>query len=385
MYKIPPLFLALLLAAAFSAGAQTFPDGAEPPTPTEELPEAFVGQSAPLNSGEFDTDFSRATISYVDVVAGGPPKDGIPAIDQPRFATLREARSWIDDQETVFVVEVAGAVRVYPVQILMWHEIVNDTVGGLPLTITYCPLCNTGVTFVRNYDGRTLDFGVSGRLRFSNMLMYDRQTESWWQQANGRAVAGEYAGGRLARYPMVMLSFAEARSNWPQARVLSRNTGHNRAYGRNPYRGYDTAERPFLYRGPTIDENFDPMTRVVMVEVEGEQVAFAYPEIVEEGVVRERIAGVPIVVLFDPGAASPLDSATVAGGREVGAANAFIAIHEGRELTFRQVQEGVYRDRETGSRWNSAGRAVSGELTGVQLEPAETVQHFWFSYTAFEE
>lgn len=385
MYKRIATLLAPALFFAATVTAQQFPRGAEPPTPTAQLPESFVDQSSPLNTGSFATDFSRATISYVDVVAGGPPKDGIPAVDRPRFTTIRDAREWIEDRESVFLVEVAGEARIYPIQILMWHEIVNDTVGGLPLTITYCPLCNTGVTFVRRYDGRTLDFGVSGRLRFSNMLMYDRQTESWWQQATGRAVAGEYAGGRLARYPMVMLGFEEARSNWPAATVLSRNTGHNRAYGRNPYRGYDTSDRPFLYRGPTIDERFDPMTRVVMVEVEGEQAPFAYPDLAAEGFAQQQVGGKSIVLFFDPETASPLDSDTVAGGRDVGTANAFFARYQGGELTFRSVRAAVYRDLETGSRWNAGGRAVSGELTGTQLEPAETVQHFWFSYVAFEE
>ena len=380
-----PLIL-LLLALPVSLPGQQFPEGAEAPVSRDALPHAFLGQPPPAGStGSFTTDFSRATISYADVISGGPPKDGIPAIDEPGFVSLREARQWIEEDESVFLVEAGGEARIYPVQILMWHEIVNDEVGGVPVTVTYCPLCNTGVTFLRRYDGKSLDFGVSGRLRFSNMIMYDRQTESWWQQATGRAIAGEYAGGRLARYPMLMLSFGEARQNWPRARVLSRNTGYSRAYGRNPYSGYDTADTPFLYRGPTINGGRDPMSRVVMVEAGGEQEPFVYPELQEEGFAEARVGGVPIVVLFDPVAASPLDASTVAGGREVGAANAFVARVDGRRLRFEAVGEGRFRDRQTGSVWNAAGRALSGELLGRSLKPAETVQHFWFSYVAFEE
>lgn len=380
------LTLLVSVVVTLPVPAQEFPEGAEPPSSTSELSDAFLGQSPPAGAaGSFSTDFSRATISFADIISGGPPKDGIPAIEDPSFVSLREARKWIEEEESVFLLEAGGETKIYPVQILMWHEIVNDEVGGVPVTVTYCPLCNTGVTFLRRYDGEILDFGVSGRLRFSNMIMYDRQSESWWQQASGRAVAGKYAGGRLARYPMLMLSFGEARRNWPRARVLSRETGYRRAYGRNPYSGYDSSSRPFLYRGPTQNGDWSPMTRVVMVEAGGEQEPFVYPEIEEEGLAERRVGGVPIVVLFDPEAASPLDASTVAGGRSVGAANAFVARIDGRRLRFEAIETGRFRDRETGSVWNGAGRAVSGDLRGRALEPAETVQHFWFSYTAFEE
>lgn len=375
----------LLTVAAPGARAQAFPEGAEPPKAQSALPSAFLDQQPPAGSGAFDTDFSRATISYVDVISGGPPKDGIPAIDAPRFVAQRAARDWIEGDESVFLLQHRGEAKIYPIQILMWHEIVNDEIGGIGVTVTYCPLCNTGVTFRRRYDGRELDFGVSGRLRFSNMIMYDRQTESWWQQATGRAVAGEYAGGRLARFPMLMLSFDEARRVAPQARVLSRETGHRRAYGRNPYAGYDTAAEPFLYRGPTVNGEFDPMTRVLMVEAGGVQDAFSYPDLEREGVVQRRIGGEPIVVLYAPEAASPLDDSTVAGGRTVGSANAFSAVVAGRTLTFEQVRPGRYRDEESGTLWDASGRALSGELLGRRLEPADTVQHFWFSYNAFAQ
>ena len=387
--KFRPTLLTVAALVALivpTAWAQQFPDGAEPPHSRGELPSAFLDQPPPSGArSSFDTDFSRGTISYVDIISGGPPKDGIPAIDTPRFVSIREAREWIDGEESVFLLEHAGEAKIYPIQILMWHEIVNDEIAGLGVTVTYCPLCNTGVTFRRSYDGRALDFGVSGRLRFSNMIMYDRQTESWWQQATGRSIAGEYAGGRLARFPMLMLSFEEARRVAPEAMVLSRDTGHNRAYGRNPYRGYDTASAPFLYRGPSINGDLDPMTRVLMVEAGGEQAVFAYPELEKEGFIEQRVGGVPVLVLFSPEVASPLDDSSVAGGRTVGAANAFIAAVDGRTLRFETARNGRVRDVETGTLWDGAGRALSGELQGTTLERADTVQHFWFSYTAFAE
>lgn len=353
-----------------------------------ELPDEFQGQSPPgAAAAEFSTDFSRATISYDQVMSGGPPKDGIPAIDEPSFVSTDDADEWIAADESVMVVTAgsgeARETHIYPVQILMWHEIVNDTVGGRPVTVTYCPLCNTGIAFDRRFDGRTLDFGTTGRLRYSNLIMYDRQTETWWQQATGRGVAGDYAGGKLEMVPMLTVSYSDATAEYPDARVLSRDTGYNRSYGRNPYANYDTSNRPFLYRGPT-DDSFDPMTRVVAVFNGDDSQAFPYPTLREERVVTTTIAGDPIAVFWHPGTASPLDDGSVAGGRDVGTANAFFSRTEEQELTF-TTENGEITDEQTGSTWDVTGMAVAGPLDGAELEPVTTSQHFWFSWTAFED
>ena len=125
---------------------------------------------------QFSTDFSKHSVPYSEILSGGPPKDGIPAIDDPKFVSVEEADEWLKPQEPVVLVQVGDDARAYPIQILMWHEIVNDTVGGVPVTVTFCPLCNTGVAFERTFEGQVLDFGTTGRLRFSNLIMYDRQT-----------------------------------------------------------------------------------------------------------------------------------------------------------------------------------------------------------------
>lgn len=138
-------------------------------------------------SDEWRTDFTKHTVPMEEIVSGGPPKDGIPAIDDPDFVSIRDAGRWLDGREPVIVVENAGDARAYPYQILIYHEIVNDVVGGRPLSVTYCPLCNTALVFERRHGERLLDFGTTGRLRHSDMVMYDRQTESWWQQATGEA------------------------------------------------------------------------------------------------------------------------------------------------------------------------------------------------------
>src|SRR5438128_6605927 len=147
------------------------------------------------------TDVSRALVPVEEIVSGGPPPDGIPAIDRPAFVSPAAAAAWLAAREPVLALEVKGDARAYPLQILMWHEIVNDVVGGVPVTVTFCPLCNSAIAFERTVNGRVLDFGTTGRLRFSNLIMYDGQTESWWQQATGTAIAGELTGTQLVFRP----------------------------------------------------------------------------------------------------------------------------------------------------------------------------------------
>jgi len=143
------------------------------------------------------TDFSKRTVALDEIDSGGPPKDGIPAIDRPRFVTPAEARGWLDPREPVIVLELNGETRAYPLQILMFHEIVNDTVGGQPVTVTFCPLCNASIVFDRRVGGAVLDFGTTGKLRKSDLVMYDRQSESWWQQFTGKGIVGRHAGATL--------------------------------------------------------------------------------------------------------------------------------------------------------------------------------------------
>ncbi|MEX2459356.1 MAG: DUF3179 domain-containing protein, partial [Actinomycetota bacterium] len=174
-----------------------------------------------------------------DVVSGGPPPDGIPSIDDPAFVEARHA-DFLAPQEPVILLEHAGLQKVYPIRILMWHEIVNDEVAGLPVAVTYCPLCNTGVAFRRELDdGRVLDFGTTGKLLHSNLVMYDRQTGSWWVQATGDAFDGPLTGRRLEALPAQMVAWADARGRFADALVLSPDTGFDRDYGRNPYVHYD--------------------------------------------------------------------------------------------------------------------------------------------------
>jgi thiol-disulfide isomerase/thioredoxin len=366
------------------------PTGAPPtaePTETEEPTSTPAPQAAEdLPSGarsEFETDFSKHIVPYSEI-STVLSKDRIPAIDDPRFIGIDEADEWLASEEPVLMLEIGGEARAYPIQILMWHEIVNDVVGGTPVAATYCPLCNTGIVFERTVDGEVLDFGTTGRLRFSNLVMYDRQTESWWQQASGKAIVGEFTDTQLTILPSTMISWGDFKAKHPEGQVLSRETGHTRDYGTNPYTGYDEPGRtPFLYRGPETPEELRQNARVLGIELNGEPIAYPYDRLENVRAANDTVGGVPIVVLWQPGTASALDSARIAAGDDVGAAAAFSRELDDRTLTFAFV-DGRIVDQETGSEWNIFGEAVAGSLEGRELESVVSVDHFWFSWAAFQ-
>ncbi|MCB1013324.1 MAG: DUF3179 domain-containing protein, partial [Microthrixaceae bacterium] len=210
--------------------------------------------------------------------SGGPPPDGIPSIDDPRFEVASSV-DWIEDVEPVLVLEVDGDARAYPVQIMTWHEIVNDTVGGVPVTVSYCPLCNSAIAYVRRIDDRTLDFGTSGRLLNSSLVMYDRQTESLWSHFTGQAVIGVLTGTTLDTVPVTTVSWETFRTAHPEGLVLSRDTGFQRNYGRNPYPGYDdVTQLPYLFDGDP-DGRLPAQTRVVAVRGNDGTIAVALDDL----------------------------------------------------------------------------------------------------------
>ena len=382
------LLLSAMLVAACApavAGEEGPVEQAEAGTPQDEPAVALPLEDTPPPgaASQFSTDFSKHTIPYTEVLSGGPPKDGIPSIDSPAYVSIAEADEWLSDAEAVVVLDLDGAARAYPAQILMWHEIVNDTLNGQPVAVTYCPLCNTAIAFEREFDGQVLDFGTTGRLRFSNLIMYDRQTETWWQQATGEGIAGAYAGETLTTIPAFLIAWDQFKADFPHGDVLSRRTGFQRDYGVNPYVGYDTEfNDPFLYQGPQTPDALPPMARVLTIDREDETVAFPYRALEVEGAINETVGGLPVVVFWQAGTASALDRSTVGDGKDVGSATAYSREVGGEALTF-TADGDVFRDAETGSTWNNLGLALSGELAGVALEPVVSINHFWFSWAAF--
>jgi hypothetical protein len=380
--------LFILSALVLLLGCMSDDNGAEGTEPSNQVAVDSTPEPPPGAEQEFSTDFSRHTVPYEEILSGGPPKDGIPAVDEPSYWSVDEADEVLAPREPVIVVDLEKHVRVYPLRILMWHEIVNDTLGEEPIAVTYCPLCNTGVVFSRSFKGDVLDFGTTGRLRRSNLIMYDRQTESWWQQATGNALAGVHAGKSLEMVPSLMFSWRDAKEKYPETTVLSTDTGYSRPYGNNPYQRYDNpGNEPFLYKGPnlpSVPETYSPVERAVVVKIGGEQHIIPYSELRENPVRNITSDGEGIVVLWSGGTASALDTGKISEGKDVGSANAFKSRVVGRDLTF-TFENGKLRDEQTGSVWNGSGTAVSGPLAGTRLKPAISVQHFWFSAHAFAQ
>jgi hypothetical protein len=266
------------------------------------------------------TDFSKHSVPFAAIKSGGPPKDGIPAIDAPRFERLADGKATgssaaLGDTEPVIALSIGEDARAYPLRVLIWHEIANDIVGGTPVVVTYCPLCNAALVFERAVDGRVLDFGTTGKLRNSDLVMYDRQTESWWQQFTGEAIAGAMTGRHLRLMPSRLESFDRFRHRFPRGQVLVPSNPNARNYGRNPYVGYDaTGQKPFLYDG-SLPDGIEPMERVVAVEVvPGRHEAWALALLRRRGVIESA----DLLLQWQPGQASALDKATIPAGRDVG-------------------------------------------------------------------
>ena len=316
-----------------------------------------------------------------DLLAGGPPPDGIPAVDDPKFVRASTA-TFLEDDEPVLAIEVDGEARAYPIQIMTWHEIVNDTVAGRPVTVSYCPLCNSAIAYVRQLGDRVLDFGTSGTLYQSALVMYDRQTQSLWSHFTGQAVIGTLTGTQLELIPMSTVSWADWRKANPDGLVLSRDTGYDRDYGDNPYPGYDDVEdQPFLFKGE-VDGRLAAKERVVGIRRGNDAVAIRTTKLFKRRVTEIEIGGAPVVVWLARGTASALDESSVATGRDVGATGAFDPTVDGRHLTFESRKHG-FRDRETGSTWDVLGNASAGPLAGSKLTAVEHVDTFWFAWAAF--
>lgn len=256
-----------------------------------------------------ETDFSRSSVDLSEIISGGPPKDGIPALSDPAFIpAVQETR--LADREPVLSYEPdEQPARAYPIRYLIWHEIVNDEVGGQPIAVTFCPLCNSGMIFDARIAGVPHEFGVSGLLRHSDMVMYDRETESWWQQATGEAIVGELTGTRLTQLPAVMESWAEFRERHPDGLVMN-EPDWQRAYGQNPYVSYDSTIQPFLYGGENPPHGIPALARVVRV---GER-AWPLERLREAG----RLTEAGVTLTWTLGQASALDTPTIGEGQEVG-------------------------------------------------------------------
>lgn len=332
------------------------------------------------------TNFDKTSINFSEILSGGPPKDGIQSIDKPSFVSFSNADKWLKPNEPVVAIEINGEAKAYPIQVLIWHEIVNDELKGTPLTITFCPLCNSSIVFDRRleFNGKSylFDFGTTGKLRNSDLVMYDRQTESWWQQFVGTAIVGEMTGAKLKPLPSFIISYANFKESYPNGIVLSKKTGYMRNYGKNPYVGYDDINNtPFLLQNSP-DRRLPPMERIINVSLNGINKIYPFSTIQNEKVIHDRVGKTNLVVFHLPGTSSALDKAFIANSRDIGAATVFETMLDGKQLSFKREGE-VFVDEQTKSYWNITGKAIKGPLSGKQLTPIIHGNHFAFAWLAF--
>lgn len=328
------------------------------------------------------TDTSKRSIDLSELKSGGPPKDGIPAINDPGFISSEDADFWIDPDEPVISFHLNGIARAYPLQILIWHEIVNDNFGDTPVLVTFCPLCYSAIVFDRRIDGETHEFGVSGFLRHSDMIMFDRKTESLWQQFTGEAIVGEYTGKELKILPSQIISYHQFKEAHPEGKVLSKDTGADRPYGRNPYSGYDDVNNTPFLAGDLDDDRLKPLQKVIGVRVKEHEKAYPYSVTQSEKIINDEIVDEPIVVIHIEGARSALDASEISESRKDGSTGAFYRTVNGEALTF-MIQGNSIKDRETRSTWDITGKAISGPMKGEQLEPLIFGDYFAFAWLVF--
>jgi hypothetical protein len=306
------------------------------------------------------------------IVSGGPPPDGIPSIDNPNFISVQEASKFLKDSELVLGLNINGDIRAYPLQILVWHEIVNDEVGGVPVAVTYCPLCFTNQVFNRIIDGqKVVEFGTSGKLYNSNLVMYDRTSKSLWSQALAEGIVGKYAGIKLERVPFDIAYWKEWKQLYPDTKVLSRDTGSNRPYGADPYGDYYT-NSDVLFPVSNKDGRLNLKEIVVGLENKGQYKAYKLQEIENRKVINDQVNGKSITLFslypfmiraYDP------------------------VVEDGAEKVVLQfdynAENNKFIDKQTGSEWNFEGKAISGQMKEKQLTRIAFDEGFWFEWVAF--
>ena len=330
---------------------ETNPTAAETLSPTSELK-------------LMETNGVKHLVPLDKIKGGGPPKDGIPSVDDPVFASISESQ-FMSDSDTVIGLEINGDARAYPLFILVWHEIVNDTVGEIPVSVTYCPLCYTNQVFERIVDGEEVEFGTSGKLYNSNLLMYDRLTESYWSQALGLAVKGELTGTQLNLVPFDVITWGDWKELYPNTLVMTTDTGYLRSYATDPYGNYYTEPRimfPVEYR----DERIHPKEIIIGIEIDNAYKAYRQNDIESENVINDFVNDEPLLLVSLFSENSRVFERTV----------------NDKVLDF-QLHENKMIDLQTNSEWNYDGVAISGPYLGTQLERIPTYPGFWFEWFAF--
>jgi hypothetical protein len=313
----------------------------------------------------------KSIVPLDQIVSGGPPPDGIPSIDNPKFISVQEASKFLEASELVLGLNINGDIRAYPLQILVWHEIVNDEVGGVPVAVTYCPLCFTNQVFNRTIDDvqEVVEFGTSGKLYNSNLVMYDRTSKSLWSQALAEGIVGKHAGTKLERVPFDIAYWKEWKQLYPDSKVLSRDTGSNRPYGADPYGDYYT-NSDLLFPVLNRDDRLGLKEIVVGLENKEQHKAYKLQEIENKKVINDQVNSKPIALF----SLYPF------------MVRAYDRIVEDGELTLQfeyDADNNRIIDKQTGSEWNFEGMAITGQMKGKQLTRLPYDEGFWFEWIAF--
>lgn len=328
----------------------------------------------------WQTNFDRREVTLGEMVDMND-RDAIQPINTPHFVPVMEA-TWLADDSPVIALTVGGETRAYPLPVLLVHQVVNDTIQGVPVAVTYCPLCNSAIVYRRQVDDSMLTFSSSGKLRRSGFIMWDDKTQSWWQQFTGKAIVGDYTGTMLEIMPSQVVGYGQFRDGYPQSVVLAGDVNlPDVEYGTSPFAGYDTQESP-PYLNEDYDTRLEPMERVLASEVNGQPVAYPFSLLAQEHVINDTVADVPLVAFWQPGAVSVLDNASIDRSRDVGMAVMFLReLDDGTILTFHYEDDSIMDDA-TGSTWNIFGEAIDGELAGTALPQMNCFPHFWFAWAA---
>lgn len=326
------------------------------------LPSYLLSDSLTFRADEFARN----------ILSGGPPKDGIPPIDKPRYIPVPKAGNFLNNKDVVFVVEYGDIVKIFPQKILVWHEIVNDVIQGEKVSITYCPLTGSVMGFKGRIDGIETTFGTSGKLLNSNLVMYDRATDSYFPQILGMAVRGTLKGKILKEYPVIWTRWEKAKSRHPDAFVLSMDTGFLRPYGSDPYGSYQEKGTYYDSGGPffpvmTTDNRLEAKEVVVGIRSNHSGLAVVKDKIAEKKVVNLMIGGLPIVAFYD----DSLDTVRIYS-RQLGK----------KVLNF-DIRDGNITERESNSEWNVSGKSIGGKMKGTKLEAIYSFDVMWFAWVAF--
>ncbi len=378
-----------MIAVACSGGADSAGDGGPSAGPVVASRATGFERTLPAGPSALDDMAHPALpvplVEPSEIIPGGPPPDGIPSIDIPEFIPIAAADTWLADEEPVVYLEINGDVHAYPVQVLLWHEIVNDTVGGVPVAVTYCPLCNSAVSYERAVDGIETTFGTSGSLYASALVMYDRATESLWTHFDGRAVAGVLTGRKLEPISSPLLAWSTFKEAFPTGLVLDKAaTGFAFPYGENPYVGYDNPESiPFLFRG-TVDTRARAKERVIGVAL-GDAASAWTLDTISGGhatATNTTVGEEPVVILWQEGQVTALETQRLISGRDVGSVGVFRSIVDGSLLVFEAIGD-RFVDTETGTEWDITGAAIAGPLAGERLERIHHLDTFWFAWSTY--